>query len=132
VSSVTTDDGTVATEDWFAVNLPQPVPVARIVFSQSEGTIWEKSGGWFDTSAGKPRIQVRRENSDKWETVGELSGYPVTDASSAPRIPEATPFTLGLETPVRATAVRVIGAPSHGKNTGKNFAICSELQLYVD
>ena len=56
-SFVTTFDGTKAEEDWFAVTLPAPVKIQRIVFIHGKNF---HDGGWFDTSAGKPRVQIQR------------------------------------------------------------------------
>ena len=36
-------------------------------------------GGWFDTSAGKPQVQVKREKNGAWETVGTLERLPRHD-----------------------------------------------------
>jgi len=74
-SFVVTFDGQMADEDWYAVTLDQPVTIRRVVFVS--GNIFH-DGGWFDASAGKPRIQVQREPGSEWETVAEIADYPAT------------------------------------------------------
>ena len=54
---VTTADGKLAEEDWFAVELDEPVMVKRVLFAHGKTS---PNGGWFDATAGKPRVQVKR------------------------------------------------------------------------
>jgi DUF1680 family protein len=124
-------DETLATEDdWFAVILAEPAAITRVVVCQ-----WQMArdrGGWFDTSVGKPRIQLQRVKDGAWETVGELSDYPATDAVTLPSIPVGSRFTLNLPRPVHASGVRVIGAASRGKATDRDLLSCSELEVYAN
>lgn len=121
----------LATEDdWFAVILAEPAAVARVAVCQ-----WQMApdrGGWFDTSAAKPRIQLQREKDGPWETVGELSDYPATDTVTPPSIPVGSRFTLILPEPVVACGVRVVGAASRGKATDHDLLSCSELEVYAN
>ncbi len=127
-SIVVTFDGQPANEDWYAVTLPEPATIQRIVFAH--GSTFH-DGGWFDTSNGKPRIQVRRTPNAKWETIGELTDYPSTTSTSAGGIHDGQTFTLRLASPVKAFAVRVIGKPSSGDNPQQAFSSCGELQAYA-
>jgi sialate O-acetylesterase len=65
-------------EDWYAVTIPKPATVSRIVFAHGKNF---PDGGWFDTSAGKPRVQIQLTKDAPWETVGELTDYPKTTAT---------------------------------------------------
>ena len=72
---VTTYDGTKQEQDWYAVTLSKASTVGCVVFSH--GAIFH-DGGWFDTSKGKPQVQVQVVKDGPWTTVGELKDYPAT------------------------------------------------------
>ncbi|MCY2989553.1 MAG: hypothetical protein NTY19_17010 [Planctomycetota bacterium] len=74
---VVTYGGKLVEEDWFAVSLDEMVTVSSVVFGHGQNF---PDGGWFDASAGKPRVQVQVSKGGAWETVGELSDYPKTTA----------------------------------------------------
>lgn len=114
-------------EDWFAVTLDAPAEIRRVVFLHGRNY---HDGGWFDTSAGKPKVQIQREPGGAWETVGELAEYPATTATNGANLQPAQAFTLQLAAPVRALAVRVLGVPSCGDTPHLNFASCAELQAF--
>jgi len=147
---VDTYDGRNAEEDWFAVSLDEAVTISSVVFGHGKNF---PDGGWFDASAGKPRIQVQTSKDGIWETVGELSDYPKTTATKNGGVTEAgqvlnamtgqtvasentggltarQAFTFELESPVKAFAVRVIGKPASGGNPLGAFSTCSELQAF--
>ena len=126
---VVTFNGRKAAEDWFAVVLDEPAPVSSVVFIQGQRF---HDGGWFDASAGKPRIQVQRSKGGPWETVGELAEYPATTAASAAGLKEGASFTVKLEKPVAAAAIRVIGKPACGDNPSQAFSSCAELAAYAE
>ena len=56
LSFVVTFNNQPRAEDWFAVTLDQPETINRVVFAHGQTF---HDGGWFDASAGKPRIQVK-------------------------------------------------------------------------
>jgi hypothetical protein len=129
-SFVVTFDGKGAKEDWFAVTLPQPATAGRVIFTQ--GKIFH-DGGWFDASAGKPRVQIQRTAGGVWETIGELAGYPATTATDSKKMKWGNnQFTLQLKTPVTFVALRVIGTPAGGDNPKQAFASCAELQAFAE
>ena len=129
LTAAATFDGKPADEDWFAVTLDQPAPVSRVVFGHGRTF---HDGGWFDASAGKPRIQIKAAPDAEWQTVGELPDYPATTASSPTNLKGGESFTLRLPNPVTVVAVRVIGKPSSGDNPNQAFASCSELQAFKE
>jgi DUF1680 family protein len=122
-----TFDGQPSKEDWFAVTLEAPTAIRRVVFMHGNNF---HDGGWFDTSAGKPKVQIQREKGGKWETIGELADYPATTATNNANLKFGQPFTLKLASPVKALAVRVLGVPACGDNPKQNFSSCSELQAF--
>lgn len=129
-SAVCTFDGKRADEDWFAVTLDHPVTARRVVFTHGKKF---HNGGWFDTSAGKPRVQVRRTAGGAWETVGELADYPATTATTAAdrRLTSGEmSFTLNLAAPETFVALRVVGVPACGDEPKQAFASCAELQAF--
>jgi len=131
-SLVVTFDGSRAGEDWFAVTMPKPVTASRIIFTHGKNF---HNGGWFDTSAGKPRVQIQRSADSAWETIGELSDYPATTATSGQhdRLTWSNrQFTLKLKLPVTFVAMRVIGVPASGDNPQQAFASCAELQAFSE
>lgn len=125
---VNTWTGDLASEDWFAVTLDEPASAARFVFTHGRNS---HDGGWFDTQAGKPKVQVRRSPDGPWESVGELSGYPATSASDAGSLVAGQQFVLRLDAPARFVAVRVLGKPSSGDRPQQAFVTCSELQAFA-
>ena len=124
-SYVVTFDQRPAKEDWFAVTLAEPVTIGRVVFAHGKSF---HDGGWFDTRAGKPQVQVKREKNGKWETIGTLSDYPATTDTSGRMLAPGQRSTLRLSSPVSAIAVRVVGVPACGDNPKQAFASCAELQ----
>ena len=128
-SRVVTFDGQRQTEDWFAVTLDAPAAIRRVVFMHGENF---HDGGWFDASAGKPKVQVKRDAAGSWETVGELADYPATTATDNRRLKPGQAFTLRLASPLTVQAVRVIGVPASGDNSRQAFSSCAELQAFGD
>lgn len=128
-SIVTTFDGKPAAEDWFAVALDQPVSARHVVFLS--GKVYH-DGGWFDTSDGKPRVQIQRSAGGPWETIGELTNYPATTATNGDALKHLqNRFALDLSESVSFTAVRVIGVPACGDNPKQAFSSCAELQAFA-
>lgn len=128
-SYVVTFDGRAAGEDWYAVSLDAPASIGRIVFAHGRNF---HDGGWFDTSAGKPRLQVQRTKGGPWETVAEVADYPATSATANPGLKPGQRFTLRLASPVPAVALRVVGKPAVGDNPNQAFSSCAELQAFAE
>ena len=128
-SAVVTFNGAMAKEDWFAVTLNSAVTFKRVVFAHGKSF---HDGGWFDASAGKPKIQVKREAGGAWETVGELSDYPATTSTDGGKLKEGQKFTLRLAALVKAVAVRIAGTPACGDNPRQAFSSCAELQAFAE
>jgi DUF1680 family protein len=128
-SFVVTFDNRKRDEDWFGVTLDQPVAINRVVFVS--GNIFH-DGGWFDASAGKPRLQVQRETGGKWETLVEIADYPATTSTDSASLAEGShrTFTVRLEKPEKVAGVRVIGKPACGDNPQQAFSSCAELQAF--
>ncbi len=118
----TTFEGKAAKEDWYAVEMDKPADIARIVFRH--GRAFE-NGGWFDTSGGKPKIQIKKTKNGSWETLAPLDSYPDFTSAKVPAIRDGEPFTLHLNQPVRAVAIRVVGRPA------RSFSSCAELEAYA-
>jgi hypothetical protein len=112
-------------EDWYAIQLDQPVTVRRIVYAHGRTF---HDGGWFDASAAKPRIEVQREKNGPWTPVGTLDSYPATTATDSRGLKDGQSFTLRLAAPEKVVAVRVIGKPAVGDNSKQSFSSCAELQ----
>jgi DUF1680 family protein len=127
---VLTYNNTKQDQDWYAVTLAKPASVGRVVFIHS----WAfPSGGWFDTSAGKPQVQVQTEKDGPWTTVGELKSYPATTATDAKVLgphSSGTRYTCTLSKPVTALAVRVIGKPACGNDPKQSFSSCMGMEIY--
>jgi len=119
-----TFDGTQADEDWFAVTLTRPGKVNRIVYAHGKTF---HDGGWFDASAGKPRIQILRKPDGEWETVAELKAYPDTTATDRRGIRDGQEFSAKFPA-VGTYGIRIIGKPAHGDNPNQAFSSCAELQ----
>lgn len=126
---VNTWDNWPASEDWFAVSLDEPARALRFVFTHGRNY---HDGGWFDTQAGKPKVQVQRVADGPWDTVGELSSYPATTSADAMGLQAGQQFSLRLAAAVDFVAVRVIGKPSSGDSPRQSFVTCGELQAFVE
>ncbi|MEI6606411.1 MAG: hypothetical protein WCP35_13965, partial [Verrucomicrobiota bacterium] len=124
---VTTFDGTKQEQDWYALTLAKLSPVGWVVFTH--GAIFH-DGGWFDTSKGKPQVQVQAAKDGPWTTVGELTDYPATTATDSKSIQNDSRFACTLASPVTALAVRVIGRPACGDNPEQSFSSSAGLTVY--
>ena len=122
-----TFDWTKPAEDWYAVEATAPVRFTRVVYRHGKS---DDRGGWFDTSAGKPRIQVRRTSASEWETVATLDSYPVTNTLDDPKLEPGQLFEVKLREPVTAVALRIAGTPGSGKRPLQGFSSCAELGAY--
>ncbi|MDD5139569.1 MAG: glycoside hydrolase family 127 protein [Verrucomicrobiales bacterium] len=126
-NAMVTFNSSLEKEDWFAVTLDAPTAISRVVFRHGKTS---RDGGWFDTSAGKPQVQIQREQGGAWETIGELADYPATTATDNANLKPGQAFTLQLASPVQALAVRVLGVPACGDSPSQNFSSCAELQAF--
>ncbi len=127
-SCVVTFDGNLAAEDWFAVTGDEPATIARVVFVHGRTF---PNGGWFDASAGKPRIQIQTSKGGAWENAGELKDYPETTAASPSKLRGCESFSCQLSVPTKVFGVRVAGKPACGNNPKQSFASCAELQAFA-
>lgn len=126
-SFAVTFNGRPAAEDWFAVELDKPETIGRVAFTQGQTF---HDGGWFDTSKGEPRVQVRHTPDGPWEDVGTLDDYPATTATDRAGLRAGQSFTLRLDAPVQAIGVRVVGTPATGDNPAQAFSSCAELTAF--
>ncbi|HEY3415001.1 MAG TPA: beta-L-arabinofuranosidase domain-containing protein [Armatimonadota bacterium] len=124
--SVTWNDA-MADEDWYALTLPKAVRIGRATYAH--GAVYN-NGGWFDASAGKPRIQVRTEANGPWITVATLDSYPDTTATDNAHLTEGQKFSVAFP-PVDAVAIRVVGRPACGDQPRQAFSSCAELQAFA-
>ncbi|HEX3987883.1 MAG TPA: beta-L-arabinofuranosidase domain-containing protein [Verrucomicrobiae bacterium] len=124
-SLVVTFDGQPASKDWYAVTVDEGVQADRIVFAHGKNY---HDGGWFDTSQEKPVVQIQTTKDGEWQTVGELSDYPATTATSHRGLHDGQRFTLRLQAPTTLFGVRVEGRPASGDNPKQAFSSCAGLQ----
>jgi len=123
-----TFNGRKADMDWYAVTLKKPAKVNRVVYAHGKRF---HDGGWFDASAGKPKIQILRRLDNKWETVAELKSYPSTTATNHRGIREGQEFSVSFPT-VETYGIRIVGKPAHGDDPNQAFSSCAELQAFLD
>ena len=128
-TAVTTCSGKAADEDWFAVQLDQPITVKRVLFAHGKTF---HDGGWFDATAGKPRVQVKRTKDGEWETVAELKDYPATTAKDPEEMEGGESVICTLAEPLKVWAVRVAGKPACGDNPQQAYSSCAELQAFSE
>ncbi|MCZ7641191.1 MAG: glycoside hydrolase family 127 protein [Verrucomicrobia bacterium] len=126
---VVTFDGRKADQDWYAVALPGPGRMGRFVFVHGRTF---HDGGWFDTTGGKPRLEVQRTADGPWERVAQFDDYPATTATDPAGLRAGQAFTVRLTTPVEAVAVRVVGRPAWGDNPNQAFSSCAELEAFPE
>ena len=117
-----------APDDWFGVELEEPVTAQRIVFAHGKTF---HDGGWFDASAGKPRLEIKKARDGKWEKLSSFEDYPATSATDPAGLHGGERFTCALPKPVEFTAIRVVGKPASGDNPKQCFSSCAELQAFA-
>ena len=108
-------------EVWWAIELPRPATIRRVAIAAGE---LNERGGWLDTTAGKPQVQIQRVPKGAWETVGTLDAYPSANSATKPAIQPGQWFEVTLKEPSQAVAVRVLGKAS------REFASLAELAAY--
>jgi hypothetical protein len=123
-----TSDGKWPKEDWYAVTLKEAKTITRVVFMHGKT---QNVGGWFDASAGKPRIQIQTSAGGEWTDAGELKDYPATTGNSAGPLKEGESFHCQLAAPVKVFGVRITGKPTFGGNPNQAFSTCAELQAFA-
>jgi DUF1680 family protein len=118
---------------WFAARIGAPHLISRIILRQ--GPI-NSAGGWFDARAGKPIIEIVTKPLGsfyeflpdfyraEWTALAPLASYPLTSPDDAATLKEGQEFELMLTAPIRAYAVRVIGAPA------RETVTCAGLAAY--
>jgi DUF1680 family protein len=119
---------------WFAVFLPGPASISRIVFRH--GAVGA-SGGWFDTTEMTPQIQVARSpipvsanfafpdtSKVRWDVAAVLDHYPRTEGSNPPPLADGALFDVRLAEPIEVYGIRVVG------RAGGDYASCAELSAY--
>jgi hypothetical protein len=122
-SYVVTYDGTMQSEDWYALTLSRSVTIRRVVFTQ--GKLFD-NGGWFDTSGGKPRIQCKTSQSALWTDLAVIDSYPNATAVDPAGLKEFQDFQVTFP-PISVCAIRVIGKPACGGDPRQTFSSCAEL-----
>lgn len=119
-------DGRPQEEAFFGIAIEKPVTIRRAVYVA--GNIFH-DGGWFDTSRGKPRFQVRRTADGPWIDVAVFEDYPDATGTDHKGIRPGTRFAATFQ-PTSALAIRVIGKPASGDNPAQAFASCAELMAF--
>jgi len=116
-----------APDDWFGVDLEQPVTVSQFMFAHGKNF---HDGGWFDSTAYKPRIEIKRSRDGKWEKCALIDAYPATSATDNAGLTEGQVFTVRLPQPIEVFGVRVVGKPACGDNPQQAFSSCGELAAF--
>jgi DUF1680 family protein len=123
---------------WFMVMFNAPQNISRIVFQHGR---LEAQGGWFDSSKGKPYVEVVRVtppqweqgsfvafgslDTAQWEKLAEIDEYPSANASVPPKLNDGQAFELKLDRPITIFAFRVVG------HAGGDHASCAGLSAYA-
>jgi len=123
-----TFSGKRAPQDWFGVELEEPVTVGRVVFAHGKTF---HDGGWFDATAGKPRLEFKPALNGSWVPLCELADYPATSATNPAGLKNGERFVCQLPKPVQLFGLRVFGKPACGDNSKQAFATCAELQAFA-
>ncbi len=124
-----TDNGEKRDEDWFEVDAGWHAKYNVIVFRHGKST---PTGGWFDTSKGKPKILLKSWHD--YKEVAEITDYPATTATSPGTLTDGQAFRVVIPKDKREPAfrVRIAGVPATGNNSAQNSASCSEIQVFYD
>lgn len=122
---VVTWDGKMAEEDWYAVTMPKPITLGTVTFVQGHPQV---DGGWFDTTTGKPKVQIKTTPDSDWQTVGELATYSDTTATKHGKLYTGGHYSCTFSPPIAAIAVRIIGKPASGNKPEQAFTCCDGLK----
>lgn len=118
-----------APDDWFGVQLDEPALIKQVVFVHGKTF---HDGGWFDASAGKPRVQIKTKPDGAWETIADLKDYPATTAKDAAGLKGGERFVCNLPKAMEVFAVRTVGKPASGDNAKQAFSSCAELHAFAE
>jgi len=118
-----TFDGKPQEEAFFGTAIDKPVKIRSATYVA--GNIFH-DGGWFDTTGGKPRLQIKKTADGPWVDVAIFEDYPAATAADARGVRPGMRCTVRF-TPVEAVAIRIIGKPASGDNPAQAFASCAEL-----
>ncbi|THF75256.1 hypothetical protein [Cohnella fermenti] len=121
-------DGTLQSTDWYAATLEHPVTISRVIYAHGNNYA---DGGWFNASAGKPRIQVQTSAGGSWSDVAKLTDYPATTDGDGGGLTQGQAFEVRFD-PTAVYGVRVIGTPAHVPGTSYSFSSIGELQAFAD
>jgi len=124
----TTFNARRAPQDWFGVELAEPVTVGQIVFAHGKTF---HDGGWFDATGGKPRVQIQATLKGPWLPLCDLADYPATTATDPAGLKGGERFACALPKPVAIFGLRVIGKPACGDSPRQAFSSCAELQAFA-
>jgi len=88
------------------------------------------TAAWFDTGAGKPRVQVKATQDGAWETVGETEGIPCHHCTNAAGLKGGERLHLRA-----GESDQGVGHPHHRQTcvrgqSAQNFASCAKLQAF--
>jgi len=122
-----TFSGKRAPQDWFGVELEEPVTINRVMFAHGKTF---HDGGWFDASGGKPAVEIKTSSTGKWERIAELKDYPAATATEPAGLKSGERFSCQLAKPLEVYGVRVIGKPASGDNPKQAFSSCAELEAF--
>lgn len=99
------------------------------------GTTYE-DGGWFDSSAGMPMVQIMVNPGDAWTDVKPLEGYPVLNGTDMAAAADTTngharsfPNML-FDPPLNCVGIRVAGKGATGNNPSQSNISCAELRAF--
>jgi len=123
-----TFDGTPQTEAFFGIAIEKPVSIRRAIYVA--GNVFH-DGGWFDTTGGKPKLQVKKTEDGPWLDVAVLEDYPAATATEARGVRPGMRLTVRFD-PVEAIAIRIVGKPASGDNPAQGFASCAELLVFEE
>lgn len=126
-SFASTQNGKRAPEDWYSVELTDPVTVSRVVFVHGKTF---PNGGWFNTQAGKPRLEIKKSQSGQWQPLRNMETYPATTAIDPAGLKARESIECDLEEPVQIYGLRVVGVPACGGSPKQAFSTCAELQAF--
>jgi uncharacterized protein len=117
-----------APQDWFGVELEEPVTIGRVVFAHGKTS---HDGGWFDAAAGKPRLEMKSAPKGPWLPLCDLATYPATTPTDSAGLKAGERFTCDLPKPVEIYGLRIIGKPACGDSPKQAFSSCAELQAFA-
>lgn len=129
-SLFTTQNGELQQNAYIGILRNRRMTIERLLIV---GGLALENGGWWDSSSGKPEIQIMANPGADWTTVMTLDAYPTLDGvdmAAAQAGFQELPWEVTFNPPINAVGIRLHGVGATGNNPQQSFVSLSEIRAY--